>query len=700
MSQPEAEFLGIFRDEANERLDSMSSELLAIEGGGVSADAIDSLFRDAHTIKGGAGMLGLREIATLAHAVEDVLAGAREQGALPAGLADPLLRAGDALRSLVNDDPVDAEAIAALIAELSAKDAPESPAASVAPAAEPVAAEPAPEPEVTPDPDLAPDPATPPLRLVHPGGEAAPPRVERRNVTPEGQAARARTVRVPAEKLDVLLDLVGETVLHRQRLGHIVASEDPAQRENLADELDLGDRLLGALQDAALQTRTLPFGSITGPFPRAIRDAANAEGKEVDLVVQGTETELDRVILEGLSEPLVHMLRNSVAHGIETPAERVAAGKDPRGQVTLAAEQRGGLVAVIVSDDGRGVSPELLAKAAQEGSLVDILARPGFSTRTEVSDLAGRGVGFDVVKAHVESFGGSLQIESEPGAGMSVTLLLPLTLALLDVLLVERGSHVFGIPLASVQEAVAVTETLSLTGRKALDLRGASVPFGDLAEFLGADATPLPPRAPAIIVASGGRRVALACDSLIGESEVVVKSLGPLLGSVTGYLGAAILGDGRVALLLDPAGLASNGVRGRPSEVAAPASAEPDAAQTLLVVEDSFMVRELQRSILEAAGYRVETAKHGRDALEVLAAHPEIDLVVTDVDMPEMDGLTLVAAIRASADWQSLPIVVVTSRHSEEDRRRGVEAGADAYMVKDSFDQHALLETVARLVGA
>lgn len=686
MSQPEAEFLGIFRDEANERLDSMSTALLAIEDGRASADAIDSLFRDAHTIKGGAGMLGLDAIGVLAHAVEDVLADARQAGELPAGLADPLLRAGDALRALVNGDESAPGAVSALIAELASGAAPAS-AAADAPAEPP-----------------APPVETPQLRVVQeratlPATDATPPEVERRGVGAEAQPARGRTVRVPAEKLDVLLDLVGETVLHRQRLGHLVASSDAARHEELSDELDLGDRLLGALQDAAIQTRTLPFGSITGPFPRSIRDIANAEGKEVELIVQGTETELDRVILEGISEPLVHMLRNAVAHGIETPAERLAAGKSARGRVVLAAEQRGGLVAVIVSDDGRGVSPELLAQAAREGSLVDILARPGFSTRTEVSEIAGRGVGFDVVKAHVEGFGGSLGIASEPGSGMSVTLLLPLTLALLDVLLVERGTHVFGVPLASVQEAVAVTETLSLTGRKALELRGSSIPFGDLADLLGADAPPLPARAPAIIVAAGGRRVALACDRLIGESEVVVKALGPLLGSVSGYLGAAILGDGRVALLLDPVSATATRPGVRQSEAVAATPAEPGVSRTLLVVEDSFMVRELQRSILEAAGYRVVTAKHGVEALEMLAAHSEIELVVTDVDMPEMDGLTLVEAIRASSEWPSLPIIVVTSRHSDEDRRRGVEAGADAYMVKDSFDQHALLDTVSRMVG-
>jgi two-component system chemotaxis sensor kinase CheA len=688
MSQPEAEFLGIFRDEANERLDSMSTALLAIEGGSASPGAIDSLFRDAHTIKGGAGMLGLDEICVLANAVEDVLAGAREQSELPAGLADPLLRGCDAMRALINgDEPADPAAIAALIAELSP-----SPASASETAEAPVAPEPAPESE------------SPPLRLVQAraaaqAGDPAPAGTERRNVTPEGQASRGRTVRVPAEKLDVLLDLVGETVLHRQRLSHMVASGDTAQREHLSDELDLGDRLLGALQDAAIQTRTLPFGSITGPFPRAMRDIANAEGKQVDLVVAGTETELDRVILEGLSEPLVHMLRNAVAHGIETPAERDEAGKATRGRVVLTAEQRGRLVAVSVVDDGRGVSPELHAQATREGSLVDILARPGFSTRAEVSAIAGRGVGFDAVKAHVESFGGSMQIESQPGAGMAVTLLLPLTLALLDVLLVERGPHVFGVPLASVQEAVAVTETLSITGHKALELRGTSIPFGDLAELLGADAPPLPSSAPAIIVASGGRRVALACDRLIGESEVVVKALGPLLDSVTGYLGAAILGDGRVALLLDPVSVTSARPRSRQSATVVADAVVPEVSPTVLVVEDSFMVRELQRSILEAAGYRVDTAKNGLDALNRLAANREIELVVTDVDMPEMDGVALTEAIRASAEWRSLPIVVVSSRASDEDRRRGVEAGADAYMVKDSFDQRELLETVARMVG-
>jgi len=231
----------------------------------------------------------------------------------------------------------------------------------------------------------------------------------------------------------------------------------------------------------------------------------------------------------------------------------------------------------------------------------------------------------------------------------------------------------------------------------AVELRGRSVQLYDLADLLGQAAPPLPPSAPALIVSAGGRRVAVACDVLVGEEEVVVKPLGPLLGRVAGYLGAAILGDGRIALLLDSVHLA----RGVPRPVArvAPLTPPTELAPKVLVVEDSFTVRELQRSILEAAGYRVETARHGREALERLDGDGEVALVLTDVEMPEMDGLELTRSIRSAPAHAGLPVVIVTTRGEEEDRRLGIEAGADAYMAKRSFDQQALLETVERLVG-
>lgn len=649
MTDPTPEFLELFRDEANQRLDNMVDTLLAVEAGRAEPDAVDDLFRDAHTIKGGAGMLELEDVRALAHAVEDVLQGVRDSGSFPPALIDPLLRAADALRSHVAGDAAGS-------------------------------------------PDLLDELASSRAGVL---GTAAP-------VSPSAPApapAERRAIRVPPQKIDHLLDLVGETVLHRRRLEHVLGAQRIAGDELVSDELDLGERLFDELKDAAIKMRTLPLRTITGPLPRAVRDIAAAEGKDVELVVTGADTELDRVILESLSEPLVHLLRNAVGHGIESPAQRKRAGKPARATVELRAEQRGGSVEIVVADDGGGVPPEVLAEAKTAGSLADVLARAGFSTATEVTDLSGRGVGFDAVKRHVESFGGTVEARSEPGQGTEIILVLPLALALIEVLLVERGKQAFGIPLASVEGAIAVDDTLTLEGKPALELRGRSVPLSDLADLVGALSPPLPGRAPAIVVTAGGRRIAAACDRLLGEDEVVVKPLGVLLPSAHGYLGAAILGDGRVALLLDPASLSRPGSsRGRNRSEADVAAAER-LAPKVLVVEDSYTVRELQRSILEAAGYRVETARDGKEGLERVQGDNDIELVITDLEMPELDGLELTRAIRSSGERSSLPVVIVTSRGDDEDRARGIDAGANAYMIKRAFDQQTLLDTVERLVG-
>jgi two-component system chemotaxis sensor kinase CheA len=297
-----------------------------------------------------------------------------------------------------------------------------------------------------------------------------------------------------------------------------------------------------------------------------------------------------------------------------------------------------------------------------------------------------------------------MEVRSEPGKGTAIVLQLPLALALLEVLLFVRAGTVFGLPLPTVEEALSIGDTFSLQGRPALELRGGQLPLFDVAELVGCPPTPLPDGAPALVVSAGGRRIAAACDTLLGEEEVVVKPLGPLF-RVDGYLGAAILGDGRIALLLDAMSL-TRGQRRVSAALPSVATAGPreseedvDLAPKVLVVEDSFTVRELQRGILEAASYRVVTARDGREALEVLGRDDEIEIVITDIEMPEMDGFALTQAIRADAVRSSLPIVVVTSLGSEEDRRRGIDAGADAYMVKRSFDQQAMLETVERLLG-
>src|ERR1017187_9780328 len=701
-----AELTEIFREEATTRLDQMDKALLAMEAGHADAETIDALFRNAHTIKGSAGMLGFEDVRSLGHAVEDILASVREEGVFPPELAEPLMRATAGLRAQITGT---AEPIAGLLDDLAASVAAyRAPGASVPETSVPetsVAEASVPETSVaeTSVPETSvPEAAVAEASVAGPAvagpavpGPAVPAAAVPRPGVPRPGVPERRTLRVPAEKIDHLLDVVGEVVQSRRRLTHSLAEEGPLSLE-ITEVLGIGDRMLDELKDIAVGMRTLPLSVITGPFPRAVRDFARAEGKSVDFVVTGPDTELDRVILESLSEPLGHLLRNAVNHGIESSEERVRAGKPPRGRIEVRAVPRGNLVEIVVADDGRGVSPEVVEEARREGSLADVLSRAGYATAEQVTDLAGRGVGLDAVKTYAQSLGGSLEVRSEPGQGMEIILLLPLALALLDVLLFERGGAVYGVPLAAVEEVLTLTATSTLEGQPSLEVRGRPLPVTDFAALVGASAPPLGGRPPALVISAGGRRTVATCDALRGEEEVVVKPLGPLFGSVGGYLGAAILGDGRIALLVEPAMLTRGRQRVRGT---VPIEVGPAVLPKVLVVEDSFTVRELQRSILEAAGYPVVTARDGREALGVLERDSQIALVITDFEMPELDGLELTRAIRADGALSSLPVIIVTSRGSEDDQHRGIEAGADAYMVKRSFDQQALLATVERLVG-
>ena len=446
MSDPDADLTELFRDESAERLDQMDTVLLAVESGAAGAETIDSLFRNAHTIKGAAGMLGFDDVRALAHAAEDVLASVRTAGVFPPDFAAPLLRATAALRAQVNGT---AEPVAGLLDDLAACRA-------------------------------GPPGGEPPGRAPEASTAAASTAAASERVAP-APAADVRTLRVPAEKIDHLLDVAGEIMQYRTRLAHSLGGQ-AGQAQDVAEAFGAGERMLDDLKDTAVGMRTLPLAVIAGPLPRMVRDVARAAGKEVEFVVTGADTELDRVILESLSEPLGHLLRNAVIHGVESPAERERAGKPARGRVELRATPRGSLVEIVVADDGRGASPEVIGAARREGSLADVLARPGYSTAAKVTDLAGRGVGLDAVRTYVHSVGGSLDVRSEPGRGMEVIQLLPVALALMEVLLFERGAAVYGVPLAVVEKVVMVTQTLTLEGRSALEVGGRSVPVADFAD--------------------------------------------------------------------------------------------------------------------------------------------------------------------------------------------------------------------------
>ena len=449
MSDPDADLAELFRDESAQRLDQMDTALLAVESGAAGAETIDSLFRNAHTIKGAAGMLGFDDVRLLAHAAEDVLASVRAAGVFPPEFAAPLLRVTAALRTQINSGGT-TEPVAGLLNDLAACRAAQTheevsgSAPGAAAAAAPNPASPAPPNPASPAPAPAPAPVS--------AGTGT-------------GAADGRTLRVPAGKIDHLLDVAGEIMQYRTRLAHSLGGQ-AGQPEDVAEAFGAGERMLDDLKDTAVGMRTLPLAVIAGPLPRMVRDFARAAGKEVEFAVTGADTELDRVILESLSEPLGHLLRNAVVHGVESPAERERAGKPVRGRVELRAASRGSFVEIVVADDGRGASPEVIGEARREGSLADVLAKPGYSTAEEVTSLAGRGVGLDAVRSYVHSLGGSLAVRSEPGQGMEVVQLLPVALALMEVLLFERASAVYGVPLAVVEQVVMVTETLRLEGRR------------------------------------------------------------------------------------------------------------------------------------------------------------------------------------------------------------------------------------------
>lgn len=675
MSDPDTELREVFCEEAAHRVDEMEAALLAIESGEAGGEEVSSLFRNMHTLKGTGSMVGFDQVARVAHVAEDILAVVRETGVFPADLVQPLFRASTVIRQLSSgeDAPVDA-----VLGELAASRA-----------------------RLASLPQAAPGPAKVPDQRAMPPPDQTRADEGTARGTRGPAAAGQRSVRVSPGKIDHLLDMIGEAVEDGRRLGHTLASERGLP-ESVADALSASERTLDELKDTAIAMRTQPLAAIAGPLPGVARELARAVGKEISFTVTGAETELDRVVLESLTDPLVHLLRNAIAHGIEPPADRERAGKPRRGQVELRATPRGSQVEIVLADDGKGVPAEIAERARREGSLADVLASPGYSTTAQVTELSGRGVGLDAVRSYVQSLGGSFEVRSVPGRGMEVVLLLPLALALMAVLLFERGGAVFGVPLSAVQEVVTVTETGTIQGRPSLDLRGRAVPVADVAALLGASVPPLRQRPPALVIAVPGQRIAVACDTLFGEEEVSVKPLGSLLAGVHGYLGAAILADGRIALLAEPAALARGrapGAAGMPQAAARGLEPRQAAASRVLVVEDSFTVRELQRSILETAGYQVVTARDGSEALRLVQRDPRIDLVITDVQMPELDGLKLTRAIRADPAHASLPIIVVTSMGSEEDQRKGIEAGADAFMVKRSFDQQALLATVERLIG-
>jgi two-component system chemotaxis sensor kinase CheA len=493
------------------------------------------------------------------------------------------------------------------------------------------------------------------------------------------------------------------------------------------------------LDDEVRRVRMLPFAEACQGLERTVRDVARTQEKQVELVIEGGDVELDRSVLEGLRDPLNHLVRNAVDHGIESPDRRQAAGKPGVGRVTVAAALHGTQVEVVVADDGQGLDLDAVRSEArrrglvepkEERDLADLIFLPGFSTTRIVTSISGRGVGLDVVKSRLEELHGSVELGINPGQGTYFTLAVPLTLTTLRALLFGAGGQTFALAGSSVPKLVRVDPRAlrTIEGRTMLISDGAALPVVELVRVLG-----LPPRPPAstaetapartaasasnmrpgLIIAAGERRVAFLVDELITEQEIIVKNLGKRLKRVRHAVGATILADGRIAPVLNAANLVRSAL-GQPAQgpgLAGPPDAAPDAGEAahgdpapapgarkrLLVVDDSVTTRTLEKSILEAAGYEVLAAVDGEAAWRLLQERGA-DLVVSDVEMPHKDGFELTETIRHSTRFAELPVVLLTARASDRDRARGAEVGADAYIVKSSFDQSDLIKTIAQLL--
>ncbi len=752
--------LELFRLEAESQTAVLSAGVLAIEELERSPATIESLMRAAHSLKGAARIVNLEPAVRVAHALEDVFVAAGK-GAFRVrpDHADLLLSAIDFLGTIARaDDALDgdgpwgtrADDLVARVAAL-LHEGPTPPTTSPPPA--PAAAPPEP-----PTPQPAAEPTSAATSGVEAGRTPAKP-----------LDAGDRVVRVSADSLTRLVGLAGEALVEARQLRPFV----DAILQVRAAEVDLCDRLaaleerlkaaelevpaafsamLAGSRDRAdaslaritdlvedfeafarrnedlsnrlhhevIVSRMRPLADGIRGFPRLVRDLARTLGKQVRFEVRGDQTGVDRDILDKLEAPLSHLVRNALDHGLETPPEREAAGKDPTGTIRLEARHRAGMLHITLTDDGRGVDVERLrARAVARGlvapavaehltelELLEFLFLPGFSTKDAVTEISGRGVGLDVVQSMVKAVGGSVRVATQPGRQTVFTLQLPITMSVIRALLVDVGGEPYAFPLTRIDQIIFCpqAEIRTIEGRQYIDRDGQSIGLVLAAQILDLPAGQPADPMPVVVVSDRGQQFGMIVDAFRGERDLEVRPLDPRLGKVADINSASLLENGNPVLIVDVEDLVrsiDNVLMGRRlSRVEFEKLAEQARQRKrILVVDDSITVRELERQLLSARGYAVDVAVDGMDGWNALrSAH--YDLVVTDVDMPRMDGIGLVSLIKSDPARKDIPVVIVSYKDREEDRLRGLDAGANRYLTKSSFHDATFVDTITDLIGA
>ncbi|GLX88857.1 hybrid sensor histidine kinase/response regulator [Pseudomonas fragi] len=748
----DASLLELFSLEAETQTQVLNAGLLALERNPTQADQLEACMRAAHSLKGAARIVGVDAGVSVSHVMEDCLVSAQEGRLylLPEHI-DALLQGTDLLMRIATPgntvSTADVEAYVALMNRL--LDPSQIPAPVVAPVFDVSQRLLAPQPEApqpTIEPPLAAEPAQRPQRRTESG---------------------ERVLRVTAERLNSLLDLSSKSLVETQRLKPYLATLQRLKRiqstslralDSLSDQLKVvglsheaqealaeARRLLAESQhvlseqtaeldefgwqasqraqllyDTALACRMRPFADVLAGQERMVRDLGRSLGKQIRLEIEGEKTQVDRDVLEKLEAPLTHLLRNAVDHGIESPEQRLLAGKSVEGLIRLRASHQAGLLVLELSDDGAGVDLERLrrtiverqlsteATAAQlsEEELLSFLFLPGFSLRDTVTEVSGRGVGLDAVQHMVRLLRGAIVLEQTGGQGSRFHLEVPLTLSVVRSLVVEVGDEAYAFPLAHIERMrdLQPDDIVQLEGRQHFWHEGRHVGLVAASQLLQRPPSQNDDETLNVVVIRERDVVyGVAVERFIGERTLVVLPLDPRLGKVQDISAGALLDDGSPVLIVDVEDMLRSVDKllntGRLERIDRRNRHTAELARKrILVVDDSLTVRELQRKLLLNRGYEVAVAVDGMDGWNALRAE-HFDLLITDIDMPRMDGIELVTLLRRDNRLQSMPVMVVSYKDREEDRRRGLDAGADYYLAKASFHDDALLDAVVELIG-
>ncbi|MES2178663.1 MAG: hybrid sensor histidine kinase/response regulator [Gemmatimonadota bacterium] len=726
----------LFRVEAQSQVAKLTDGLIALEDG-ITAEHLEELMRAAHSLKGAARIVGHDSAVRLAHELEECFVGAQEgRIELTRERVDVLLQAVDALSAASQMEPGAAEnpktqaAISSVIASLKSVGAP-------APVVEALPPPPAPRKstarsrETMQILEIGELPASAAIdnteRLLSLAGEALV--ASRVLLSHTGNDTRARrSDRTVERALDELRSALSqhqgnEDALRALGSLHRTILDSVALRREHASELDsIGQRvsdIVSHVYEGVLDARMRPFGEGVAGMPRMLRDTARELGKDARVVLVGDATPVDREVLRRLEAPLGHLIRNAVDHGIETPVQRERWGKPARGTVRVEARHAGGRLLVSVEDDGKGVDLEAVRErvvqrglaerhAAAEMSALELthfLFLPGFTLRDEVTAISGRGVGLDAVFTAVREIGGDVRIIPVPTGGTRFELQLPLTLSVVRALVVEVAGETYSFPLARVHRLLRVArdEIESIEGRQHFALDNQQVGLIWAHQLLGRATPGLEEIVSVVVVGEQDSLLGIVVDRFIGEQELVLRGMDSRLGKVQDVGGAALLPDGAPTLVLDVDDLlrsAANLVAGgRLDPMRAEPATHSGARKRVLVVDDSLTVRELERKMIEAKGYAVDVAVDGMDAWNAVRTG-HYDLVVTDVDMPRMDGIELVTRIKGDPQLRNTPVMIVSYKDRDEDRRRGLDAGADYYLTKGSFYDETMLRAIEDFIGS